>query len=389
MMQDHYRIMILADTHIGAERRPWLRKLGVKHYQYDRPAAEAMLWAYQNKVDVTVIAGDMFDKRVPTPEDYIRGQQLAPDLVVAGNHDVTAVGHTDALWNMRHVVRGRSDTVLASDVQIVGLPWPRPVDWLHEAGGTTIGDEIAETRSNLLEALDTRCKALSVDRPAILVGHAMVSYGGTDVDGPSLMLGKDVVLPYEALRALPNIGGVYLGHVHDSTAPGYVGSTQPTDWGDTGPKSFTVVDIKKVDHADTPGPFNGGVVVNGWNYVTRQIPYTTSLKLGVFDNETYLDSSGVAYDGIRLNWKMAEGDSPDGLERCRQVVEKDPLHPYVEVIVEHEVKRAARVKTAEPLAKMQPLDSLNVWLDQRLTAMEDMIIVEGNAHEIMSHDPQR
>jgi len=149
------------------------------------------------------------------------------------------------------------------------------------------------------------------------------------------------------------------------------------------------VDIKKVDHADTPGPFNGGVVVNGWNYVTRQIPYTTSLKLGVFDNETYLDSSGVAYDGIRLNWKMAEGDSPDGLERCRQVVEKDPLHPYVEVIVEHEVKRAARVKTAEPLAKMQPLDSLNVWLDQRLTAMEDMIIVEGNAHEIMSHDPQR
>ena len=55
----------------------------------------------------------------------------------------------------------------------------------------------------------------------------------------------------------------------------------------------------------------GNYISGDWWYITRQIPYTTSLKLGVFDNETYLESSGVAYDGIRLNWKMAEDDNKD------------------------------------------------------------------------------
>jgi metallophosphoesterase superfamily enzyme len=44
-MKDHYRIVIIADTHIGAERRPWLRKIGVTPDEYDQPALEAMLWA--------------------------------------------------------------------------------------------------------------------------------------------------------------------------------------------------------------------------------------------------------------------------------------------------------------------------------------------------------
>ena len=395
-MKDHYRIVIVSDPHEGAYRRPWLRKLGVTPEQYIRPLAEAINWYHGNDADMFIVAGDVFDQRNPLPGDYARAQKIYPanTVYVAGNHDIPAQGDTNALWwSDGYAMSGRPSliepygTARNPGVQIVCLPWPRPSDWEPFLGGTSIPDEIAHTRINLLDKLQDLTTVLDTDRPAILVGHAMVSYGNTTPDDPGLMLGKDVVLPHDELVSLLNIGGVYLGHVHDPSSPAYVGSTQPTDWGEADQvKSFTVVDIYRDGTIPLDLPDRGSAYgpVGDWWYITRQIPYTTSLKLGVFDNETYLESSGVAYDGIRLNWKMAEDDSPDGLERCRQVVEKDPLHPYVEVIVEHEVKRAARVETIEPLAKMSPMDALGVWLEQRETPDDDHRAVEMMAHEIIS-----
>ena len=378
-MKDHYRIVIIADTHIGAERRPWLRKIGVTPDKYDQPAAEAMLWASENDADMTILAGDMYDRRTPTPNDYIRGHQLAPDLVVTGNHDITAAGRNDALWSHDNVIRGRGYRYGVDGLHVVGLPWPRWTDWPLNLP-CTIESEIAQTREHVLEALETRCAEIPVAEPAILVGHAMVSYGNTTPDDPGLLLGKDVVLPYESLTSLPNIGGVYLGHVHDPSSPAYVGSTQPTDWGEADQaKSFTVVDI-------TP---HGDEYRWSWVYETRQIPYTTSLNLAsVSDEDFWLDHQHPHgdYDGVRLTWMMREGDDPEQLTLAERALRAQ--HPYVEVIVEHEVKRAARVETEKPLATLSPLEQVSVWLTQRDTPQRDALQVMDQSSIIVSHSKE-
>jgi DNA repair exonuclease SbcCD nuclease subunit len=377
-MKDHYRIVIIADTHIGAERRPWLRKMGVTPDKYDKPAQEAMLWASENNVDMTILAGDMYDRRTPTPSDYIRGHQLEPDLVVAGNHDITAFGRKDALWSHDAVIRERGEGYAADGLHVVGLPWPRPTDWPLNLP-CTIESEISQTREYVLEALEARCDEIPVTEPAVLVGHAMVSYGNTTPDDPGLMLGKDVVLPYESLTSLPNIGGVYLGHVHDPSSPAYVGSTQPTDWGEADQvKSFTVVDITRC----AIGP----ALMPWWTYETRQIPYTTSLKLATVSDEDYDLTFYGDYDGVRLTWMMREGDDPEQLAIAERALRAQ--HPYVEVIVEHEVKRAARVETDKPLATLSPLEQVSVWLTQRDTPQDDALQVIDRSSIIVSHSKE-
>jgi len=372
-MEDHYRIVIVADTHVGANRRRWLNKIGVTAEKYNRPALEARQWARDNDADLFIVAGDLFDQRNPLPGDYLDARQLDPDLVVAGTHDIPAVGFEDALWSMENVMRGTPSEIRCADVQIIGVPWPRPNEWTQKAG-STIEEEIVETREQLLRGLKIIANDIDPARPAIGIGHLMLSYGGTDASAPNLMLGKDVVIPYEDLLALPNIGGWYLGHVH-KPGKGYVGSTQPTDWGDLGEKSFTVVDITWSDN-------------DAWVYETRQIPYTTSLKLlnleAHWENEHWAFEIPVGqFDGIRATITL-----PEGIDVDRGVVE-DLLadhSPYVEVIIDREVKRVARVETEKPLKTYSPHDQAEIWHEYRETAPEQRVATMAKFDAITGED---
>jgi DNA repair exonuclease SbcCD nuclease subunit len=394
-MKDHYRIVIVADTHIGAERRPWLRKVGVTPGQYDAPLREAVKWFGDNAADMLIVTGDVFDHRNPFPGDYLRARTFPRNTVyVAGNHDLSAVGDVNALWwSDGYAMSGRPSliepygTARNPGVQIVCLPWPRPSDWEPFLGGTSIPDEIAHTRINLLDKLQDLTTVLDTDRPAILVGHAMVSYGNTTPDDPGLLLGKDVVLPYESLTSLLNIGGVYLGHVHDPSSPAYVGSTQPTDWGEADQvKSFTVVDIYRDGTIPLDLPDRGSAYgpVGDWWYITRQIPYTTSLKLlkmSLDNGDDYPELPDGTFDAVQITVSVPEDETFDDE---KLMLHLSQLTDHIEVIVEHEVKRAARVETAEPLAKMSPMDALGVWLEQRETPDDDRRAVEMMAHEVIS-----
>jgi DNA repair exonuclease SbcCD nuclease subunit len=360
-MEDHYRVVIVADTHIGANRRRWLHKMGVTSGQYQKPALEARTWARDNHADVFIVAGDLYDQRVPTPTDYLDARQLDPDLVVAGNHDIFALGSEDALWSMTDVMRGSASEIRRADIfgnpaiQIVGLPWPRPSDYVSDEANLSIPGEIEATRRALIARLKTIANDLNSAKPAIGIGHVMLSYGGDRAqprEDDIVILGKDIVIPHEDLLALPNIGGWYLGHVH-KPGKGYVGSTQPTDWGDLGEKSFTVVDMTLSDN-------------DAWVYETRQIPYTTSLKLAVVSDEDY-DLDGD-YDGVRLTWTLREGDDPEQLAIAERALRDQ--HPYVEVIIDREVKRVARVETPEPLSKMPVRAAALMWHENRETEPE-------------------
>ena len=381
-MKDHYRIVLVADTHIGAERSPKWRGLNITPEQYDRPFNEALEWADNNDADLTIVAGDLYHSRSPLPNDYRRAKTILNwvqgkpnnttygSLIVAGNHDIGVAGDTDALWSELTVARGKPSVFTfgspTNAIQVLTLPWPRPTDW-PAASSESMEETILATGREVLRQLNTQANELNPDRPAILVGHAMVSKGvrhGAGVvrepmKGPGLMLGKDVVLKLSDLEALPNIGGIYLGHVHDASIKPYIGSTQPTDWGDLGQKSFTVVDITWVD--------------NAWAYETRQIPYATSLKL--WNMEVQWD------EAERLaNWTgtAALPPNPDGI-RC--TVKADPgvkvpvdwiretlgrLGTVHSVNVEYPPTLVARVESVDgqSLTVLPESEMADLWLDQ-------------------------
>ena len=403
-MQDHVRYLILADVHVGAHRRPWLRKIGVTAEQYLAPFVEAYRWAADNDVDEIIIAGDLFDQRRPTPDDYVSvmplffedhdlgrppglpGQISMSIMVVAGNHDINAIPSEDALWPIQDYqksIEGPSlDTNENGDwpaPQILSLPWPRSGDY-QPPEGLSIEDEINWVREAVLNELRGLADDIDPKRPAIGVGHLMLSYGGTSGEAPGLLLGKDIVIPYEDLLALPNIGGWYLGHVH-KPGRGYVGSTQPTDWGDLGEKSFTVVDIWRegttahdagtfvqqafADHMTMTNP------VNGWYYLETRVPYQTSLRLLNLEHDWGDDTpelEDATYDAIRITVHVTEDQQPVDVEAIESALYRSTGH--VEVIIDREVKRAARVETAEPLSKMPVRDAAIMWHENRETEPE-------------------
>ena len=385
-MKDHYRIVLVADTHIGAERSPKWRGLNITPEQYDRPFNEALEWADLTDADLTIVAGDLYHGRSPLPDDYRRAKTILNwvrgvggrgrgkpnnttygSLIVAGNHDIGVAGDTDALWSELTVARGKPSVFTfgspTNAIQVLTLPWPRPTDW-PAASSESMEGTILATGREVLHELNRQANELNPDRPAILVGHAMVSKGvrhGAGVvrepmKGPGLMLGKDVVLKLSDLEALPNIGGIYLGHVHDASIKPYIGSTQPTDWGDLGQKSFTVVDITWVD--------------NAWAYETRQIPYATSLKLWnmevQWDEELWtLDYATLPPnpDGIRCTVKAEPGVKVPVEWIREQLARFGTVHS---VNVEYPPTLVARVESVDgqSLTALPESDMADLWLDQ-------------------------
>ena len=308
------KIVIIADWHCGKDR---IGRHRVSPEVWDAPAREAVAWAVENDADAFVVAGDLFDKRNPTTAEYERALAIFQPLhhprqfggagipidtwIIDGNHDIGAsVASTPATWPFRvddehycHFTGAASvneHITDALDLNLIALPWPRPVDYFHP-GDQRLGlaDELASTRDAVLTTLQGLASNPDPSLPAILVGHAMVAYGEAAAQSPNLLLGKDVVLPYDYLTSLPNVGAVALGHVHQP-GRGYVGSTQPTDFADVEPKSFTVIEITEGERRP-PTRFS---LPDGWDYETTTIPYETSLRAG------------------NLNWKLETRENPLG-----------------------------------------------------------------------------
>jgi DNA repair exonuclease SbcCD nuclease subunit len=361
----------MADPHVGADL--W----GTAPEVWDAPFMEACRWARDNQADLLIVAGDLFHRRSPTPDEYRRASDAlaaafpAQVIVIPGNHDMPAVDSYDAMsviGSLRMealIAPSYASNIAVHGLQVLALPWPRLTDYLTDevAAELDLEGQIVVARTNVLASLRERAAALDPDRPAILVGHAMVAYrGGSSPDDPALMLGKDIVLPYDELVALPNIGGVFLGHVHDPRAQGYCGSTQPTDLSD--------------------GDHRKSFLVLGADSSLTRIPYATSLR--VADIRFTL----AMVDGIDAPWAFLNASHELGLRErerfdvmrvtvnCAADVTVDPneirkiAQAYTKKLVGVEVVREAtvarRVGHDEPvIAAMDPRAAFRRWLDAK------------------------
>jgi DNA repair exonuclease SbcCD nuclease subunit len=375
---DELTIVAIADTHIGAE----------KHYctpeEWDAPMLEALAYARASDA-ILLIAGDIWDKRSPTPAQYLRARELLDyGIACVGNHDI-GVGKTSvpASWSWRErVAVPPVSTVEMRGLQIVMLPWPRPVDYLtaDEISAYPMEQRIVLTRDRVMEALRREVAALDPALPAVLLGHAMVSFGPARVDGPGLqLLGKDVVLDAHDLDELA-LQALYLGHVHRRMGP-YVGSTQPTDWGEADDvKAFTVTRLREPT----------------WTAEHETVPYKSSRRLLLIEGRWPEYDSNPAWvkglegvDVVRAEFTIAEGQAFPAANIRKRLEATGVIVESVSARVIGERKR--RVENVEGLDLTQPAVAAQAWTEQRGLSekLANTVVERINSHDIAATDAAR
>lgn len=205
--------------------------------------------AREQKPSHVLLAGDLFDKKEPTPTEYslffIFVKQLL-DLGIhvvlnQGNHDEpdnTELDHTIKplrAWNFPnlHVL----DEVGMYDVEgitVLSLPY------------------IYRNRDIALQTIKKLHDGYTQDNPLILLGHCWVE-GYMDVMPPA----SEFVVLKDYLNALHKVQYGALGHIHCAGMPVpkyyYPGSPYRTTWGETEPeKVINLVTEDSVQHITTP-----------------------------------------------------------------------------------------------------------------------------------------
>ena len=254
------RLLHTSDWHVGKairghsradEHRDVLAEIG------DIAEAEA--------VDLTVVAGDLFDTAAPNPQSesivydaLLRLAEAAPVIVIAGNHDsarrLEAVSRLLALGRITVASTPRApndggvvDLVAAgTPVSVALLPFVSQrgivrADALMDEAAFRNAQTYAERLRAVIAALSAGFSAEAVN---LIVGHAFVA-GGTVGGGERAAHLIDEYL-VSAVDFPPTASYVALGHLHRAqsipgpTAIHYCGSPLQLDFGET-------VDTKQVN----------------------------------------------------------------------------------------------------------------------------------------------
>ena len=183
-------------------------------------------------VDAVVVAGDVYDRAVPSADatgvlDRVVGRLLragAAVVLTPGNHDsARRLGTFSGLLtrsgvHFRTTVAGLDDPVLLPDghgeVAVYGLPYLEPEIARHELGGGGRENSTARTHEAVLtEAMDRvrRDLFLRPDTRSVVLAHAFVG-GGVPSDSE-----RDICVGGVDLVPAPVFDGVdyvALGHLH-------------------------------------------------------------------------------------------------------------------------------------------------------------------------------
>jgi len=270
------RIAIIADSHF-TERSRWEECRRIHEWIEGDIAARG--------VDLVLHSGDLFDAKSTPTERLAVAEWLAdvashaPVVIVRGNHDAVSDLAIMGKIRSRHpiVVEEAAGVHYAAGAAVACLAWPRKAELMARL---VAGADSSEAASDALRAvlLGFRQQLEQHDGPRILLTHAMVRGSRTTAGQP--LVGCDLELSLDDLQ-LAGADFVALGHIHAHQAWAdqsivYPGSPRRTEFGDTDPKGYVIVETLKIK--DTV------VQSAGWHFV--ETPATPMLLLeAVWDPE--------------------------------------------------------------------------------------------------------
>jgi exonuclease SbcD len=322
------RLLHTGDWHLGK------RLYGQDRREEGRAAlAQVVETAARERVDATLVTGDLLDRRVVDPvalRDCLEALEglaaTGPVLVVTGNHDDPALWEALAPFlaprgiTVRARVGGAAEAVVgvetaAGPLHAALLPWPTP-----RGMAATVGTALEEARSTyaevvggLLARYGERLAGLrrAQGGTTVLVGHLMVDGALAGGGERELTLGMTYAVSPAALPT--DLDYVALGHVHRpqpvprvAVPARYAGSPIALDFSeDTHAKSVAVVEA------------------DGQTTTVREVPLTAGRPLVRLRGG--LDDLAALASGHGEAWFLCEVelDRPV-LDLVRQVRERVP-----------------------------------------------------------------
>lgn len=215
--------------------------------------------ARDEKVDAVLVAGDVYDRAIPSVEAVAvlsdalaRLSEVATVVLTSGNHDSsTRLGFGAAL--MRERVRLRTavaqvgEPVVVGDALVYGLPYLDP-DFARSQLAEGDGPLLARSHEAVVAAAMRRVLADRAHRPqrrAVVMAHAFVTGGEASESERDIRVGGVDQVP---AGVLAGVDYVALGHLHgpQQVAPGirYSGSPLAYSFSEQRQhKSTTLVDL--------------------------------------------------------------------------------------------------------------------------------------------------
>ena len=245
------KLIHIADLHAGKNNdRRLNRNEDLRH-----ALKHILSFAKEHRPDYVVVAGDIFDKKVPDAESievisefFIGLSRLeAKVIVIGGNHDSALFLRSQRLWAEHFGIHifpsvDRKNLVLRDgDIAFVCVPFVSERGITDLEGGK---DRAVISYSEAMKKLLHYGASLVEDVPyRVLVGHlffAGVRLGNTEVE---VTVSDTYALPQQAIP--PQFTYVALGHVHRyqrleyaPTDAYYTGSLYQLDFGEAGQRKY-------------------------------------------------------------------------------------------------------------------------------------------------------
>jgi exonuclease SbcD len=370
-----------ADWHVGRTIRG--RSRDDEHRQV---LAEIAAIAGDEQVDLTLVAGDIFDTAAPSPasEEIVYRAlldlaEVAPVVIVAGNHDNPArlravapllslgrvkVGATIARPDDGGVIDLPDLAVRIALVPFIGKRGIVRVEEILRLGQAERIGEYAERVADILEALTV---GMTPDRVNVVISHLMVA-GGEPGGGERTAHLFDYSVP--ALAFPGHLSYVALGHLHrPQKVPApvpmwYSGSPLQLDFGEGGDrKAVVVVDAE-------PGL---PVVVSTRDLLGGRRLRT--LRGTLAQIEAMADTVGDAYLRIEL-----EEPARAGLADEVRAILPEAVEVRLAVLASEAERAVPQRLGRDPSELFRDYLGVRKVEDPRLTALFDELLVEALDH---------
>jgi len=339
------RFLHTSDWHVGKQLRNHKRD-----DEYTAALTEVLDIAKRMKVDCVLVAGDVFDSAVPTPEAerivfHFFGELVGagiPAVVIAGNHDHPRrwSAYAPVLRHLGIHVLGEPATVDEGGIikiesrdgeevaAIAALPWVSERKVRDFESLMTEGKHSEQYADGVAAMMNHLCSALPEKGVRILLAHAYISGAVVGPESGERPLHIGDVYAVAPQRLPQTVHYAALGHVHNPDQPSlrltnaqYSGSLLQCDFGEAGQKKrVNIVEASARKRARTEVVELASI---------RQLRNLGSHHAGLALDELKLQAAEISPEDYVKVWVKVDRPLPGLAEQVREL-----LPNAVDIVVE-------------------------------------------------------